>query len=152
MHTQRFVFFFFFLQTQHLIPQGEHAYLHKPIKVWVLNLCQIIQVKTSHLWLIINLVSCLLKLSYLSDNVGYLKTDLIKNRFVAVDMSCDVSWILKIRWGGQSTRNKQSEATYLQVLYQLFQLTSFHRLVFELTTCLNKNSAAAQSSGMDWKN
>lgn len=55
--------------------------------------------KTSHLWLIINLVSCLLKLSYLSDNVGYLKADLIKNRLVTVDMSCDVSWILKIRWG-----------------------------------------------------
>lgn len=76
--------------------------------------------KTSHLWLIINLVSCLLKLSYLSDNVGYLKTDLIRNRFLTVDMSCDVSWILKIRWGGQIVRNKQSEATYLQVLYQLF--------------------------------
>lgn len=62
--------------------------------------------KTSHLWLIINLVSCLLKLSYLSDNVGYLKTDLIKNRFVTVDMSCDVSWILKIGWEGQIARNK----------------------------------------------
>lgn len=31
--------------------------------------------KTSHLWLIINLVRCLLKLSYLSDNVGNLKAD-----------------------------------------------------------------------------
>lgn len=68
---------FFSLQTQHLKPQREHGHLHE----WKSMCAQIVPDntgKTSHLWLIINLVSCLLKLSYLSNNVGYLKTVSIK--------------------------------------------------------------------------
>lgn len=52
MHRQQFVSSLSSLQTHlssHLIPQKEHAYLHKVMKVSVLKLCQILQANLSPL-------------------------------------------------------------------------------------------------------